>query len=663
MDFQSLTNEQLIFIKADWTTKKEIISHLVTALADNQIVTNRDTFLEAVLEREAHSETGMENGFAIPHGKSVVVTKPAVAIATIKKPLASEKWPSVDPTNEVELVFLLAIPESEKGTTHLKLLADLSTKLMDTAFVNQLKQATSAKEILSLLATKEEATMPNSEIASIPESSKRLIGVTACAAGIAHTYMAAEALKKAGEALGIPVHIEKQGANGIEDRITPEMIANADGVIFATDIAVKDRERFAGLPFIQTKVAEPLRNGEAMVERVLNNPDGKVSGDASESANANASTGKKTGFLSDLTQAVMTGISYMIPVLVAGGLMIGVSQLGASFFGLSSDIGAAEMAKNGNQMIVLLHYFSLTGNMIMRFMYPIFTAFMAYSIADRPGLVSGFVGGAFAAGLHYTLWGIDGGIPSGFFGALILGAVAGYVSKYLNEHIRLHKNLQAMKPMFLIPGISVLAVFILNLYLVDPVFGSLNQWLQDLIIQYKDSGNVILSIIIACLTAFDLGGPVNKAAGAIAIGLSADHIFALTPRVLAIVIPPIGLGLATILDKYIVKRRVFDENLRVTGTTSLVLGFIAIGEGAIPFMLQNPLVTIPINMIGASLGAVTGVLLGAVQWYPLPAIWGWPLVENFWAYAVGLIVGVLFIALANIFVRYYLLRKNEKKAN
>lgn len=662
MDFQSLTNEQLIFIKTDWTSRNDVISQLVTALADNKIVTDRDAFFKAVMEREAHSETGMENGFAIPHGKSTVVQKPAVAIATIKKPLAQGEWPSVDPSNEVELVFLLAIPDSEKGTTHLKLLADLSTKLMDSNFVNHIKQAESAKEVLLLLENKNEATTTKTTTTNASLSDKHLIGVTACAAGIAHTYMAAEALKQAGDALNIPIHIEKQGANGIEDRITPEMIAKADGVIFATDIAVKDKERFAGLPFIQTKVAEPLRHGEQMVLRVLEKPDGKVAGTAEEAASQTKGSEKKNGFVSELTQAIMTGISYMIPVLVAGGLMIGVSQLGASFFGLSSDIGAAEMAKNSNQLIVLLHYFSLTGNMIMRFMYPIFTAFMAYSIADRPGLVSGFVGGAFAAGLHYTIWGVDGGIPSGFFGALILGAVAGYVSKYLNEHIRLHKNLQAMKPMFLIPGISVLAVFLLNIYLVDPVFGSLNQFLQDTIIRYKDSGNVILSTIIACLTAFDLGGPVNKAAGAIAIGLSADHIFPLTPRVMAIVIPPIGLGLATILDKYIVKRRVFDENLRVTGTTSLVLGFIAIGEGAIPFMMQNPLITIPINMIGASLGAVTGVLLGAVQWYPLPAIWGWPLVENFWAYAVGLIVGIMFIALANIFVRYYLIKRDEKKA-
>ncbi|MNP03534.1 Fructose-like permease IIC component 1 [compost metagenome] len=217
--------------------------------------------------------------------------------------------------------------------------------------------------------------------------------------------------------------------------------------------------------------------------------------------------------------------------------------------------------------------------------------------------------------------------------------------------------------MFLIPGISILVIFLLNFYVVDPLFSGINAWLQQVIINSKDSGAAVLSVIIAALTAFDLGGPINKSAGAVAIGLAGDGIFPLTPRVLAIVIPPIGIGLATIIDKFVVGRRVFDDNLRVTGTTSLILGFLAIGEGAIPFMLQNPVITISLNMIGAAIGAVTAVLLGAVQWLPLPAIWGWPLVDNFWAYAVGLIVGVLFIALGNIFIRFAMIKRNEKNQN
>jgi fructose PTS system EIIBC or EIIC component len=200
----------------------------------------------------------------------------------------------------------------------------------------------------------------------------------------------------------------------------------------------------------------------------------------------------------------------------------------------------------------------------------------------------------------------------------------------------------------------------LNFYIVDPVFGGLNALLSEWITAAQGAGNVVLASIIAAATAFDVGGPVNKAAGAIAIGLAADQIYPLTARVLSIVIPPIGLGLATVIDKYVVGRRVFDANLRVAGNTSLLLGFIAISEGAIPFVLRNPLITIPINIIGAILGSVTAVVLGAVQWYPLPAVWGWPLVENIWAYLIGMVVGAGFIAFANIFIRFAILKKNEK---
>lgn len=645
-----MTNKNLVFLDKNWNSKEEVLNHLIDALDQQGYLSDKKKYKQAVLHRETISATGMEAGLAIPHGKSTAVKQAAFAFARVNNPI--DDWGSLDPTNKVQYIFLLAIPETEAGSTHLQLLSELSRRLLDQEYYDKLKQAKSELEFIKALdnqLVKDDAPV---------EYTRKIVAVTACSTGIAHTYMAAEALEKAGKELGVQVVVEKQGANGIEDKITPEVLKGAEAVIFATDIAAKDKGRFNGLPYIQRRVADPLRNAKEMITNALNNPDGIVQ---DNEEGEQVFKGKQSVF-SQITQGVMTGISYMIPVIVAGGLMIGIGQLGAGAFGLASEIGDPKYATDPNQIIVILHYLGLFGGMIMKFMYPVFAAFLAYSIADRPGIAPGLIGGVFAAGLHYTLWGVEGGIPSGFFGALILGIVAGFVAKFLNEKIRLHKNLQAMKPMFLIPGITVLVIFFVNYFVVDPMFGALNAWLQELIIKYQDSGSIILSIIIACLTAFDLGGPVNKAAGAIAIGLAADHIFPLTPRVLAIVIPPIGLGLATILDKYIVKRRVFDDNLRVTGTTSLILGFIAIGEGAIPFMLRNPLITISINMIGASLGAVTAVVLGAVQWYPLPAVWGWPLVENFWAYGTGLLVGILFIALANIFVRFAIIKRKEKMA-
>lgn len=650
LNLSSITSEELIFLDQDWHTKEAVFDGLIDALYKQDVITNVHEFKKAVLDREFISETGLEKGFAIPHGKSNSVKKAGFAFARLNQPIAD--WKSIDPTNQVKYIFLLAIPEVEAGSTHLELLAALSKRLLDNEFITNIIQAKSVSEILTTLDTEKTASTENNTY------TRKIVAVTACAAGIAHTYMAAEALEKAGKELGIQVLVEKQGANGIEDRITSEKLKGAEAVIFATDITAKDKHRFKGLPYIQRRVAEPLRSGKEMIETVLTKPDGYVKEEGDSSVHDDEG---KSSFFQQIYRGVLTGISYMLPVIVAGGLMIGIAQLGAAAFGLQKVIANPEFAKNSNELIVIFHYLGLYGNMIMKFIYPVFGAFLAYSIADRPGLAPGFIAGAFAGGLHYTFWGTEGGIPSGFFGVLILATVAGFTAKFLNEKIHLHKNLQAMKPMFIIPGITVLIIFLLNFYFVDPVFGQINLWLQNLIIQNKDSSAVVLSTIIACLTAFDLGGPVNKAAGAIAIGLAADNIFPLTARVLAIVIPPIGIGLATVLDKYVVRRRVFDENLRVAGTTSIFLGFIAIGEGAIPFMLQNPLITIPINMIGASLGAVTAVLLGAVQWLPLPAIWGWPLVENFWAYAIGLIVGIGFITFANIFVRYGLIKRKENK--
>ncbi|EGT3616727.1 PTS fructose transporter subunit IIABC [Clostridium perfringens] len=649
MNLRDMTNENLILLDLNETNKEDIIKALINKLYENGNISSKEKFFEVVMDRENHSPTGLERGIAIPHGKDECVKKGAFAVARLKNKIKT--WESVTEDNEVDTVFLLAIPAAEAGSTHLKLLAELSTRLMDSSFTEGLNKSKTKKEFLNVLGEKKEKVEDNREY------SKTILAITACAAGIAHTYMSAEALEKAGKEMGVRVLVEKQGANGIEDRHTKENIKKADGIIFACDIAPKEEERFVGLNYVKVRVAEPLKNSKELINRVLTNPDGKVSGENNNN-DVSLSNKKKSGMLSQMMEAVMTGISYMIPVIVAAGLMMGIAKLAAMGLGVINNM--ADLGSSGNPLYVFLFNLDRFGGMIFKFIYPIFSAYVAFSIADRPGLVPGFIGGAFAGGLHFTFWGVQGGVPSGFLGALILGLVAGYVTKFLNNHIKLNRHLNAIKPMLLLPGISVLLIFVLNFYFIDPVFGGLNAWLSNAIASFSGAGTYMLVSIIAACTAFDLGGPVNKAAGAIAIGLAADGIFPLTGRVLSIVIPPIGLGLATVLDKYIVKRRVFDDNLRVVGGTSIILGLIAVSEGAIPFMLKNPLITIPINVLGAIVGSCTAVALGAVQWNPLPAIWGWPLVENLGGYIIGLLAGALFIALANIFIRFYLIKRDEK---
>lgn len=655
MNIGVLIEPNLVLAKQHVSSREEALSKLARLLFENEYITSIDEFLADVYKREEHSETGMENGLGIPHGKSKAVKKAGFAVMTLAEPMEKGAWPSLNSENKVDTIFLLAIPESEAGTTHLKLLAELSSRLVDENYLNTIKMANTSEEIIALLSGEQEE-----QASRKVKSDKFLLAITSCATGIAHTYMAAETLEKKAAEMGIKIHVEKQGANGLEDKITPEMVKTASGIIFAVDTKVKERERFAGLPYVQVKVAEPLKRSEEIINQALNSPQGTVEGTVEETAVTSAT--EKKGIKNEIITAVMTGISYMIPLLVAAGLMLGIAKLVWSL-ALGMDpavIGEASYRDTGG-LITFLHYLDAFGNLLFKFIYPVFAMFAAYSIADRLGLVAGFAGGLFAGGLHYTFWGIDGGIPSGFLGALVLGIAAGYFSRFLNNKIKLSKNLNAMKPMFLIPGLSVLFIFVLNMYFVDPVFGALNKWISDVITNMSGAGEIGLSAVIAAATAFDLGGPVNKAAGAIAIGLAADGIFPLTARVLAIVIPPLGLGLSTMIDRFVVGRRVYSQELRVVGGTSFLLGFLAISEGAIPFMLRNPLITIPINVIGAIIGSCTAVALGAVQWLPLPAVWGWPLVENLPAYLIGLFAGVLVIAFGNVFVRYAIIKHKEAK--
>lgn len=649
MILSSITAESLIVLDAPWDSRAVILEELSQRLLEQGKIADRTQFLEAVWQREALSETGFEQGVALPHGKSPVVTAPAFAVARLTQPVAD--WPTMDGENRVDLVFLLAVPQGDSDG-HIRLLSALSLALMEEDRVQALKTATSPQAFLTLLDSASADATP------VSAPSRTLVAITSCPAGIAHTYMAAEALERAGAARGIQIHCEKQGASGTEGELTAAQIRDAEGVIFAATLPPKGRGRFHGKPYVSVPVSAPLKDADGVIDRLLQQPDGVVT-----EAHATEPPPRSGLTLSGrLYQGVSSGISYMIPVIVAAGLMMGIGQLLASAYGIT-DIANAQYATADRWTVTMAHWLSLYGAMIMKFMYPVFAAYMAWSLADRPGLMPGFVGGAFAGGLHFTFWSVPGGVPSGFLGALILGMAAGLIADTLNRRIHLHRHLQAMKPMLIVPGLTVIALFLLNFYFVDPVFGGLNRALQAFITAHGNSSALTLAVIIASLTAFDLGGPVNKSAGAIAIGLAADHIFPLTPRVLAIVIPPIGIGLATLIDRFLVHRRVFDESLRVTGTTSLILGFLAIGEGAIPFMLKNPLITISLNMLGAVLGAVIAILLGSVQWYPLPAIWGWPLVQNLPAYLCGMVTGIAFIAISNVFLRFYLIKRGLLTVN
>ena len=374
----------------------------------------------------------------------------------------------------------------------------------------------------------------------------------------------------------------------------------------------------------------------------------------------------------EVSKHLMTGISYMIPVLIMGGLVGAFSQIiPYVYLGLSPDVSILDAINSGNftglnfSLLKLAQLMQSFGFTVFGFAIPLFAAFTAFSIGGKTAFATGFIGGYIAVKPIATLLLVDGKwkevapVPSGFLGAIIIAFTIGYFVKFLNEKIQLSKNWLAFKTTFLIPMISAIVTMILMVYVITPFGGLVNEWIKAVLESAGKSGQYMYAFILSATTAFDLGGPVNKAAGFVALGFTTDKILPVTARNIAIVTPSIGLGLSTLLDKILVRRRVYDKQFYEAGKTSIFLAFMGISEGAIPFALERPMFTIPLYVVGSIIGAMTGVTLGAVQWFPESAIWAWPLITNIFPYILGIAVGSLFIAIVNIYYRNYLIKNGK----
>lgn len=377
----------------------------------------------------------------------------------------------------------------------------------------------------------------------------------------------------------------------------------------------------------------------------------------------------KVSVWTEISKHLMTGISHMIPVLIMGGLLGAISQLiPYTIMGISPEYSIIDAINNLEyegfklNLLKLSQLLSSFGFTLFSFAIPLFSAFCANSIGGKIALISGFIGGYIANKPISLLQYIDGSyqevtpVASGFLGAILIAFIMGYFVKWLNKVIKMPSSYLAFKATFLIPLLSALACMFFMIFIITPVGGFLNNSIKDILVKAGESGEYLYSTLLASAIAFDLGGPINKAAGFVALGLSTDKIFSLTARNIAVVVPSIGLGLATIIDKFIVGKRVYDKQFGEVGKTSIFLAFMGISEGAIPFAIENPAVVIPLNMIGAIIGALIGVGFGAVQWFPESAIWAWPLVENIIPYVLGILVGSLFIAISNILYRNRLIK-------
>ncbi|MBS5983370.1 PTS 2-O-a-mannosyl-D-glycerate transporter subunit IIABC [Clostridium butyricum] len=572
MDLKNLTNENLITIDLDLNKKEDVIKYLVKQLYDEGKLSSEKDFYNAVLDREALSPTGFEAGLAVPHGKSNAVKEAAFAVAKLKRPIS--EWESVDENNKVELVFLLAIPTSEAGSTHIELLAELMTRISNEEYKKSLENSKDKYEFYKRL----DMTIKEDDI-NVDKFEKTIVAVTACPAGIAHTYMAAEALVKAGKEMGVRVLVEKQGANGIENRHTNENLKNADAAIFAVDVAVKEVERFGHLPVYKTKVAAPLRDAKAIIKNALKQAEGHQKGTFNEIEEIE----EKVSFGNEAKKAILTGISHIVPLIVAGGMIAAFATLIAQGFGLQ-DVFNAENSW-------LWMYRKLGSNLLGTLMVPVLSAYMAYSISDKPALGPGF-----AAGVAANM--INGGFLAGMAG----GFIAGYTIKMLKRYIPSKGTLAGFISFWVYPVFGTLIVGTLMFFVVGKPVTALNQGLISWLGSMAGTNAALFGAILGIMVSFDLGGPVNKAAYAFCIGAMAEGII-IPYAVFASVkmVSAFGVTFATLLFK-----KYFNEEEQEVGKSTWLLGLAGITEGAIPFMIADPLRVIPSLCIGS---AITGSIV------------------------------------------------------
>ncbi|WP_053360940.1 PTS 2-O-a-mannosyl-D-glycerate transporter subunit IIABC [Bacillus sp. FJAT-27251] len=580
MQLQALTSPSLISTGKTFQSKPEAIQYLVKQLGDAGKLTNSEEFLQSVLDREKLSPTGFEGGLAIPHGKSEAVREAAFAIATLKKPLTD--WESIDPNNQVQLVILLAIPENEAGSTHLTLLSEFVKRLSDESYKNRLLHAKTNQELFNQLDNTGDASVQ----ATAPKLNKTVLAITACPAGIAHTYMAAEALIKAGKEMGVDVFVEKQGANGIEDRHTTSLLQKADAIIFANDVAVKEEERFAHLPKVKTSVAAPLRNARNLLQQALDKAERTPKREYNPAQTGSASPEDENGeksFKTEIKDSILTGISYIIPVIVAGGMTLAAAVLISQAFGLQ-DVYAEE----GSWLWLLRQ---LGGGLLGQLMIPILAAYMAYSIADKPALGPGF-----AAGVAANL------IGSGFLGGMLGGFLAGFFLKYLKKKIQPKGTFAGFVSFWVYPVVGTLVVGSIMLFVIGEPLALINEGLLNWLSSLSGTNALILGAILGAMVSFDLGGPVNKAAYTFCIGAMASGNFVPYAAFASVkMVSAFSVTAATIIGK-----KYFTQQEQEIGKQTWLLGLAGITEGAIPFMINDPLRVIPSLIAGS---AVTGAIV------------------------------------------------------
>lgn len=594
------------------SSKAEAIDKLVDLMDSTGNLINKNEYKEAILAREALSTTGIGEGIAIPHGKTKAVKRASLAAAVSKKGV---DYDSLDgaPAN---LFFMIAAPEG-KNEIHLEVLARLSTILMDEEFRNSLINAKDKNEFLKLIDDKENEKFPEEDKKETNGDSGakyRVLAVTACPTGIAHTYMAAESLNNKAEEMGVTIKVETNGSGGAKNVLTKEEIESCDAIIVAADKKI-DMARFEGKKVIQTKVADGIHKSEELINRAINGdaPIYHHDGNAdSEDVGEEENVGRK------IYKHLMNGVSHMLPFVIGGGILIALAflfdnyEINPSSFGSNTPVAA---------------FFMRAGGAAFGFMLPVLAGYIAMSIGDRPALAVGFVGGFLAN---------QGG--SGFLGALIAGFVAGYLVLGLKKLFsNLPNTLEGIKPVLLYPLFGILLIAVIIVFAINPPVAAINNGFNNFLTSMGSSSRILVGIIVAAMMAVDMGGPINKASYVFGVASLQSGNFEIMAAVMAGgMVPPLAIAIATTLF-----RNKFTKKDREAGLTNFIMGLSFITEGAIPFAAADPLRVISSSVVGSSIAGALSMVFNCTLRAPHGGIFVVPVIGNPLGYIVSVFVGAI----------------------
>ncbi len=607
MKIQDVLNKNVMLFDLQATDKEGVINEMVQSLVDNGVVTDFDTFKAGIMNREAQTSTGLGDGIAMPHSKNEAVKEATVLFAKSNKGV---DYASLDGQPK-DLFFMIAAPEGANDT-HLAALAELSKYLMKPGFADKLRQASTPDQVIAAFdaeeqeAAAEEAKKAEAVKEAASSDKPLIVAVTACTTGIAHTYMAEEALIKKGEEMGVTVRVETNGASGVGNRLTAEEIAKAEGVIIAADKAV-ETARFDGKKLISKPVAAGIRQTEELIQTIL---DGKADVFHAENAAQASTSQEKLSLGGAFYKHLMSGVSQMLPFVIGGGILIALAFLIDQVLGVPQD----QLSSLGSYH-VLAAQFKTIGGVAFGFMLPVLAGYIGFSIAEKPGFVAGFIAGSIASSgsaFGNIAYGAAKGelpaaVSSGFLGALVGGFLAGGVILVLRKALAgLPRSLDGIRSILLLPLLGVgLTGFLM--FLINIPMAAINTGLNNFLSSLSGSSAVLLGLLVGGMMAVDMGGPVNKAAYVFATGTLAESVASGGSIVMAAVmaagmVPPLAVFVATVLFK-----DKFTQEERDSGLTNIVMGLSFITEGAIPFGAADPARAIPSFIAGS---ALTGALVG-----------------------------------------------------